>query len=243
MNKNLKKKISAIAAGLILTMSTFATVTNVDALTKTFTKTKTFTTHLENSSAQINESERATFKKYYNNNYAIVNTEDNTKNNTEDEVTTISPEEHGFFNKDGYTYYKKWDGNLAKGWRDISGNRYYFDNNNRMVTGIKTIDNITRAFKNNGIYLGRGTKYISNASAYVGDTMSASGERPRWGTIATDPRVIPLGSNVYVPYFDKVFRANDTGGIIRGSMIDIFMTSYSQMNNFGRRNLEIVVLY
>ena len=47
---------------------------------------------------------------------------------------------------------------------------------------------------------------------------------------------------MYVPYYDKVFIANDTGGIIRGTMIDIFMNSASNMRKFGRRNIEIIVL-
>lgn len=87
-----------------------------------------------------------------------------------------------------------------------------------------------------------GKRYISNASAYAGDGTTASGQKPRWGTIAVDPSIIPLGSRVYIPYFDKVFIANDTGGIIKGTKIDVFMNSESQANDFGRRNLEIIVL-
>lgn len=105
---------------------------------------------------------------------------------------------------------------------------------------VKTSGSVFYDKKGNA--LGTGKKYISNASAYSGHTMTASGQRPRWGTIAVDPRVIPLGSRVYVPYFDKVFIANDTGGIIKGTKIDIFMNSSSEMYKFGRRNIEIVVL-
>ncbi|WAW15490.1 3D domain-containing protein [Peptostreptococcus equinus] len=87
-----------------------------------------------------------------------------------------------------------------------------------------------------------GKTYTSNATAYAGDGTTASGQAPRWGTIAVDPSVIPLGSRVYIPYFNKVFIANDTGGVIKGTKIDIFMNSEAQANDFGRRNLEIVVL-
>lgn len=118
-----------------------------------------------------------------------------------------------------------------------------------IVSAKNKKETLNTAKKNPNMYydksgnpIGTGKKYISNASAYTGDTTTASGQRPRWGTIAVDPRVIPLGSRVYVPYFDKVFIANDTGGIIRGTMIDIFMKSARNMNNFGRRNLEIIVL-
>ena len=39
--------------------------------------------------------------------------------------------------------------------------------------------------------------------------------KPIWGTIADDPKVIPYGTKVYIPAFDKVFVANDCGGAIK----------------------------
>lgn len=178
----------------------------------------------------------------------------------------------GWSISNGKQVYVGSDGKNLKGWNRISGLWFYFNSSGQMVTGIQNINGKTYEFNRDGSYnrqvpasktsayanstsngkvkyydkrgnyIGTGKKYISNASTYSGDTMTASGQRPRWGTIAVDPRVIPLGSKVYVPYFDKVFIANDTGGIIRGTMIDIFMKSASNMRNFGRRNLEIVVL-
>ena len=178
----------------------------------------------------------------------------------------------GWSKSNGRQVYVGSNGKNLKRWNRISGLWFYFNSSGHMVTGTQNINGKTYQFNNDGSYnrevpatktsnyttstsngkvkyydksgnyLGTGKKYISNASAYTGDTTTASGQRPRWGTIAVDPKVIPLGSKVYVPYYDKVFIANDTGGIIRGTMIDIFMNSASNMRKFGRRNIEIIVL-
>ena len=62
------------------------------------------------------------------------------------------------------------------------------------------------------------------------------------GTIAVDPKVIPYGTKVYIPQFDRVFVANNTGGAIKGNKIDIFMNTKSECYNWGRRTIEIHVL-
>nr|WP_307760045.1 3D domain-containing protein [uncultured Peptostreptococcus sp.] len=160
----------------------------------------------------------------------------------------------GWNRLNGMWYYFNSKGDMVKGKQTISNKTYLFNEDgtlNKEVEEEVSQENIKTSsdkkdpniyYDKSGNPLGTGKKYISNASAYTGDTITASGQRPRWGTIAVDPRVIPLGSRVYIPYFDKVFIANDTGGIIRGTMIDIFMNSARNMNNFGRRNLEIIVL-
>lgn len=81
-----------------------------------------------------------------------------------------------------------------------------------------------------------------NASAYSGHTITATGTTPKWGTIAVDPSIIPYGTKVYIPMFDKVFIAEDCGGAIKGNKIDIFMNSEQECVNFGRKNIEIKIL-
>ena len=60
-------------------------------------------------------------------------------------------------------------------------------------------------------------------------------------TIAVDPKVIPLQSQVYIPGIGQV-RANDTGSAIKGKIIDIAMDSRNAAWNWGRRNIEIYIL-
>ena len=80
------------------------------------------------------------------------------------------------------------------------------------------------------------------AAAYTGHGTTSTGQKPSWGTIAVDPRVIPYGTKIYIPAFDKVFVANDCGGAIKGNKIDIFMNSNSECNNWGRKTIEIQIL-
>jgi 3D (Asp-Asp-Asp) domain-containing protein len=56
---------------------------------------------------------------------------------------------------------------------------------------------------------------------------TASGTWPHWGTVAVDTRVIPLGSTVYIQGLGS-FRAEDTGGAVIGSHIDVFVDSAAE---------------
>ncbi|MEK5388826.1 ubiquitin-like domain-containing protein [Margalitia sp. FSL K6-0131] len=59
--------------------------------------------------------------------------------------------------------------------------------------------------------------------------------------IAVDPRVIPLGSKVYVEGYGYAI-AGDTGGAIRGNMIDVYFSSTSDAYRWGRRYVKIRIL-
>lgn len=85
-------------------------------------------------------------------------------------------------------------------------------------------------------------KMLVSATAYSGGSITATGTRPRWGTIAVDPRIIPYGTKVYIPKLNMTFIAEDCGGGIKGNKIDIFMNSSSQCYNWGVRSLEIYIV-
>ena len=59
--------------------------------------------------------------------------------------------------------------------------------------------------------------------------------------IAVDPSVIPLGSLVEVQGLG-VYIAGDTGGAIKGRIIDIHYSSVSQALSWGRRNVNIRII-
>jgi 3D (Asp-Asp-Asp) domain-containing protein len=53
---------------------------------------------------------------------------------------------------------------------------------------------------------------------------TATGTRPRWGTVAVDPSYIPLGSRLLIDGFDDtVFTAEDTGGAVKGWVVDVWV--------------------
>ncbi len=71
------------------------------------------------------------------------------------------------------------------------------------------------------------------------------GTQVRPGIIAVDPRVIPLGSRVYIEFADGhgVYAvAEDTGGAIKGNRIDIAMWTVSEAYKFGMQKVKVHVL-
>jgi 3D (Asp-Asp-Asp) domain-containing protein len=79
-------------------------------------------------------------------------------------------------------------------------------------------------------------------TAYAHGTRTASGTPVRWGVIAVDPKVIPLGSRVMIDGFDNVFVAEDTGGGVRGNHIDIYFPDVASALRFGVQTRTITVL-
>ena len=86
------------------------------------------------------------------------------------------------------------------------------------------------------------TKMTVSATAYSGDGITSTMIKPYWGVIAVDPSVIPYGSVVYIPYFDKYFVAEDCGGGIQGKRIDIFMNSETECRKWGVRKINIEII-
>lgn len=80
----------------------------------------------------------------------------------------------------------------------------------------------------------------STAYTFTGNK-TATGIVPREGIIAVDPKVIALGSKVYVEGYGYAIAA-DTGGDIRGNRIDVFFPTLRQCINWGRRVVRIYVI-
>ncbi len=59
-----------------------------------------------------------------------------------------------------------------------------------------------------------------------------SGAWTHYGAVAVDPRVIPLGSTIYIENLGY-FVAEDTGGGVKGAWIDIWLSSRSEALNYG----------
>ncbi len=87
----------------------------------------------------------------------------------------------------------------------------------------------------------REAKYMqASAYTYTG-FRTATGLTPSVGMVAVDPSIIPLGSRLYIEGYGYA-RAADTGGAIKGNTVDLFMESYSQCMNWGRRTVKVYVL-
>ena len=89
------------------------------------------------------------------------------------------------------------------------------------------------------------------ATAYTygedGGNRTSTGIRPYRGIVAVDPRVIPLGTKLYIESSDGRYVygeavAADTGGSIKGNKIDVFLESESECYSFGRRTVNVYIL-
>jgi 3D (Asp-Asp-Asp) domain-containing protein len=80
-----------------------------------------------------------------------------------------------------------------------------------------------------------------SASAYCFSGRTAMGHAVRRGLIAADPRVLRLGSKVYVNagQWSGYYTVSDTGGAIKGKKIDIWVPSCGEARKFGRRTVQV----
>lgn len=70
---------------------------------------------------------------------------------------------------------------------------------------------------------------------------TATGTKLRYGVIAVDPTVIPLGTRVFIPGYGEA-TAEDTGGSIHGDHIDVAFDTHREALAFGRQYVEVYIL-
>lgn len=88
--------------------------------------------------------------------------------------------------------------------------------------------------------------YTMMSTAYAGDTITYMGATPvrdpdGISTIAVDPSIIPLGSKVYIPGYGLAI-ASDTGGLIKGNRIDLFLNSEDECINWGVQTVSLYLI-
>ena len=59
-------------------------------------------------------------------------------------------------------------------------------------------------------------------------------------TVAVDPNVIPIGTELMID--GHVYVAEDCGGGVKGNHIDIFFDNHAQVDQYGRRNVEVFLV-
>lgn len=74
-----------------------------------------------------------------------------------------------------------------------------------------------------------------------GNGITAIGLRARKGIVAVDPRIIPLGTKLYIPGYGEALAA-DTGGWIKGDRVDLCFESLEECYRYGRRRIRIYLI-
>lgn len=92
-------------------------------------------------------------------------------------------------------------------------------------------------------------KIVGSCTAYTGGGITSTGRPAAVGRVAVNPNVIPYGSKLYIcspdgKYVYGYAIASDTGGALMSGRVlcDLYMNSYGECVNFGRRPMAVYVL-
>lgn len=142
-------------------------------------------------------------------------------------------------------YYGKEESGRTSSSKSSKGAKKYSDLNTISVLTPKKDFELDE----NGIPVNYKKKITGTASAYCCGTHTATGKRVKNGYIAVNPKQIPYGTKLFIRSSDGSYiygyaSAEDTGGFTSwgNTVADLYMSSYNDCINFGRRQIEIYVL-
>lgn len=94
--------------------------------------------------------------------------------------------------------------------------------------------------KSDGMEIFKITAY-SYSEGYGENYQTASGELPiPYRTVVVDPSIIKLGTVLYIEGIGEVV-ATDTGGAVKGNVIDLHI-GYDETENFGVKHRKVKVV-
>lgn len=116
---------------------------------------------------------------------------------------------------------------------------------NTKATAVKKGSKPKAQTPNNGakVITVKATAYTASCAGCTGITKTGFNLKanPTKKIIAVDPKVIPLGSKVYVEGYGKAIAA-DIGGAIKGKRIDVFIPTKKAATKFGVKRLKVTIL-
>lgn len=82
------------------------------------------------------------------------------------------------------------------------------------------------------------------ATAYCLKGRTANGGSVRRGIVAADPRQLPLGTRIQIEAgsYSGTYTVTDTGGAVKGRVLDIWVPNCSEAIRFGRKSIKVSVL-
>lgn len=114
------------------------------------------------------------------------------------------------------------------------------------LTGVKAAAKKTPSRSNGKVvkeFMVSTTAYTANCRGCSGITKTGINlkKNPNLKVISVDPRVIKLGTKVYVEGYGYAI-AGDTGSAIKGNKIDVFMPNKTSALRWGRKTVKIKIL-
>jgi 3D (Asp-Asp-Asp) domain-containing protein len=133
--------------------------------------------------------------------------------------------------------------NQIKSWNKLSSNVIKINQVLQVSTASAVKQASTSTVENSAEY-----KTIKvKATAYTGSCKGCSGitatginlkKNPSLKVISVDPKVIPLGSKVYVDGYGYAV-AGDKGSAIKGNKIDVFIPNHNNAVNWGVKTVNV----
>ena len=87
------------------------------------------------------------------------------------------------------------------------------------------------------------TGYANGSDGGAVGSMTASGTRTHWGTVAADLRQYPFGTKLVIEGFDGVvFVVEDTGSGVHGNLFDVWFPDVPTAVRFGTQRRQVTIL-
>jgi 3D (Asp-Asp-Asp) domain-containing protein len=93
------------------------------------------------------------------------------------------------------------------------------------------------------VFLAKVTAYADGIGGVPHGARTYSGTRTRWGVVAVDPKVVPIGSILLIDGYEGVtFIAEDIGSAIKGEALDIWLPDAKDARTYGTQYRKVTVL-
>jgi uncharacterized protein YabE (DUF348 family) len=102
-----------------------------------------------------------------------------------------------------------------------------------------TVNSVSRG--GNTIHFSSALDVLATSYSYAAGRYTCTGQVAHFGGVAVDPRVIPLGTRLYVEGYGYA-TADDIGGAIKGDRMDVFFESERDSVRWGRRYVKVYIL-
>mgnify|MGYP001949477266 CR=1 FL=1 len=143
--------------------------------------------------------------------------------------------------------YKTTVDNIKK-WNHLTSNHIAIGK--KLIIQSSSATTAKNPFTSSSANMTSGKVIVVKATAYTASCKGCSGvtalginlkKNPNAKVIAVDPRVIPLGSKVYVEGYGQAIAA-DKGSAIKGNRIDVFIPSLTGARQWGVRTVKVTIL-
>jgi 3D (Asp-Asp-Asp) domain-containing protein len=121
---------------------------------------------------------------------------------------------------------------LERKWREPFFNLVLFNKNGLPAKKYNLLKCKVLKMRSTGYYVGEKT---------VPGNVTFLGHKLQHGLVAVDPKVIPLGTRLYVDGYGYAY-ASDTGSAIKGLRIDLAATGKKEEARYNRHNVAVFIL-